>query len=111
MVTRPHASLRLHGEFLITVGVLGAGIADATTTLVGLARGEHELNPSAAWLFSHLGVVPALMLRVALPALGVLHLLRWARRDRVIYVAGIVSIAVVVAVWCAAATSNALRLA
>jgi hypothetical protein len=63
------------------------------------------------WLFSNLGVVPAILLRVVLPALGVCHLLRWARRDRVVYLARIVSIVFVVALWCAAATSNAFRLA
>jgi hypothetical protein len=37
MVPRRRASTRSLGESLIAVGVLAAGIADATTTVVGLA--------------------------------------------------------------------------
>jgi len=98
-------------EALIAVVVLFAGVADAVTTVIGLHRGAHEANPTAAWLFAHLGIEPALLLRVALPVVAARWFLRWARRDRVIYLSGVVGIIVVVALWCAVAMSNAFQLA
>lgn len=96
-----------HAPLVAATVVALAGVADAVTTWIGLHDGAHEANAAAASTFSTIGLVPALTLRVVIPAVLAFVLLRWTRRvDAVIYGAAMGSVVFVACAWSLVALSN-----